>query len=179
MLQHPLLTDAVRQLREGRLPVWTGGRWGGSPLIGDPVIGALYPPYYVSYLLTAFPHWRALDVSTCLHLVLLATGMVRFLTLLGVGPLAAVATAGMVAISPTFVFAARGWQQYWAALAYWPWLFWAAASLARAPRVGPGFVAALALAAQVYAGYPEFSLYSGLPALSWILIAPGGLRRIW
>jgi hypothetical protein len=104
MLQHPLLTDAVRQLRDGRLPVWTAGRWGG-----DPVIGALYPPYYLSYLLTPFPHWRALDVSTCLHLTLLATGMVCFLTRLGVGPVAAVATAGMVVVSPTFVYAARGW----------------------------------------------------------------------
>src|SRR4029453_6235298 len=62
MLHSPLLTDAVPQVRGGRLPLWTAGRWGGSPLIGDPVIGALYPPYYASYLLTPFPHWRALDV---------------------------------------------------------------------------------------------------------------------
>jgi len=178
MLQHPLLVDAFRQLRGGRLPIWTSGRWGGSPLIGDPVVGALYPAYYLGYMLTSFPHSRALDVSTCLHLTLLATGMACLLSRLGVGPVAAVATAGMVVVSPTLVYAARGWQQYWAALAYWPWLFWAAASLARAPAVGPGVVAAVALAAQVYAGYPEFSLYSGLPALAWITLAPGGLRRI-
>jgi hypothetical protein len=178
MLQHPLLTDAVRQLRDAKLPVWTAGRWGGSPLIGDPVIGALYPPYYLSYFLTPFPHWRALDLSTAVHLMILVTGMVCFLSRLGVGPVAAVATAGMVAVSPTFVYAVRGWQQYWAALAYWPWLFWAAASLARAPSVRPALVAAVALAAQVYAGYPEFSLYSGLPALAWIVLAPGGARRI-
>jgi len=178
MLQHPLLTDAVRQVRGGRLPVWTAGRWGGSPLIGDPVVGALYPPYYASYLLTPFPHWRALDVSTCLHLTLLATGMVCLLTRLGVGPVAAVAAAGMAVVSPTFVYAARGWQQYWAALAYWPWLFWAAATLVRTPSVRPALVASLALAAQVYAGYPEFSLYSGLPALAWVILAPGGMGRI-
>ncbi len=43
MLQHPLLTDAFRQLRAGKLPVWTAGRWGGSPLIGDPVVWAGRP----------------------------------------------------------------------------------------------------------------------------------------
>jgi hypothetical protein len=178
MLQHPLLVDAVRQAREGKVPVWTAGRWGGSPLIGDPVLGALYPPYYVSYLLTPFPHRRALDVSTCLHLTLLATGMASLMTRLGVGPVAAVAAVAMTIISPTYVYAARGWQQYWAALAYWPWLFWAAASLAHRLSVRPALVATVALAAQVYAGYPEFSLYSGLPALSWIVLARGGLRRV-
>jgi len=178
MLQHPLLVDAARQLFAGRLPLWTTGRWGGSPLIGDPVVGALYPPYYLSYLLVPFPHWRALDVSTCLHLALLATGMACLLHRLGAGPAAAVATAGMAVLSPTFVYAARGWQQYWAALSYWPWLFWAAAGLVAVPSVRLALVAAVALAAQVYAGYPEFALYSGLPALTWIVLARGGLRRI-
>lgn len=54
MLLHPLLTDAFRQLRVGRLPLWTTGRWGGSPLIGDPEAGALYPP---------LPRIRAHDLS--------------------------------------------------------------------------------------------------------------------
>src|SRR5436309_1943359 len=62
LLRHPLLVDAFRQLSAGRLPLWTAGRWGGSPLIGDADLGALYAPYYLGYALTSFPHWRALQV---------------------------------------------------------------------------------------------------------------------
>jgi hypothetical protein len=178
MLLHPLLVDVARQLRHGELPVWTMGRWGGSPLIGDPVVGALYPAYWVSYLLTPFPHWRGLDVSTCLHLFILSSGVAVLMHRLGAGPVAVVATAAMIALNPTVVYAVRGWQQYWAALSWWPWLFWAGVTLAAAPRVVPAMVASVAIAAQVYAGYPEFSLYSGLPALGWILVAPGGMRRV-
>lgn len=177
MLLHPLLVDVARHLRAGEWPTWTMGRWGGSPLIADPIIG-VYPPYWVSYLVTPFPHWRGLDVSTCLHLVVLATGVAMLMVRLGASPVAAVTTAAMIALSPSIVYAVRGWQQYWAAMSYWPWLFWAAVVLAEERRVLPAMVASAAIAAQVYAGYPEFALYSGLPALAWIVLTPGGLRRI-
>lgn len=178
MLLHPLLVDVSRHLRAGELPVWSTGRWGGSPLIGDPIVGGLYLPYWLSYLLTPFPHWRGLDVSTCLHLVVFMTGGATLMTRLGVGPVAAVTAAAMIALSPTVVYAVRGWQQYWAALSYWPWLYWATVVLAEERRVLPAMVASAAIAAQVYAGYPEFALYSGLPALCWMIFTPGGLRRI-
>ena len=118
MLLHPLLTDAFRQLRVGRLPLWTTGRWGGSPLIGDAEAGALYPPYYLAYGLTPFPHWRALDVSLCLHLALLTTGMVWCLRQIGVRPAAAVATVTLLLADPTFAYMARNWHEHLAAFAY-------------------------------------------------------------
>jgi len=182
-LTHPLLADAFRQLRAGSLPVWTAGRWGGSPLAGDPVVGALYPPYYLGYALTRFPHSRALDVAVCLHLFVLLTGTVWLLGILGTRPSVALTTALVLALNPTMVVIARDWIQYWAALSYWPWLFGAAARLAPgapAPRpLTPGrarigaAMAALAMAAQTYAGYAQFALYSGVAALLWIVLAPG------
>ncbi len=178
MLLHPMLVDAARHLHAGELPIWSTGRWGGSPIIGDPILGGLYPPYWVSYLVTPFPHWRGLDVSTCIHLVILAVGVAALMHRLGAGPLAGATTAAMIALSPTIVYAIRGWQQYWAALSYWPWLYWAAITLVHERRVLPALVAAAAITAQVYAGYPEFALYSGLPALTWVIVTPGGLRRI-
>ena len=180
MLLHPLLADAAAQVRAGHLPLWTAGRWGGSPLIGDAVVGALYPPYHLAYALTPFPHWRALDVSLCLHVALLATGFVWWFRGLGVAGGAALASTIFLLLSPTFVYVGRNWHEYCAALAYWPWLFGAAARLAAAPRIGVGWIAVIALAAQVYAGYPEFGLFSGLAALGWIVIAPGPgrLRRM-
>jgi hypothetical protein len=179
-LRHGLLTDAFRQLSSGRLPLWTTGRWGGSPLIGDPDLGALYLPYYLGYALTPFPHWRALDISACAHLALLIAGTVWFLGCLGARPLAAVTGALLLVVNPTVVVVGRSWAEYWAALSYWPWLFGAATELSSGRRLGLAWLALCALAAQVYAGYPQFALYSGVPALAWIAFRPGPLhgRRI-
>jgi hypothetical protein len=176
MLTHPLLVEAFSQLRGGRFPLWTPGRWGGSPLAGDPVAGVLYAPFYLGYALTPPPHWRALDMALCVHLLLLALGTLWLLAALDVRPGVALATAALVALNPTLVFIARGWATYWAAIAYWPWLCGAAVRLARRPALGHGLVAALALAAQVYAGYAQFALYTGSLAALWIVAAPGRAR---
>ena len=173
LLRHPLLVDAFRQLSAGRLPLWTAGRWGGSPLIGDADLGALYAPYYLGYALTSFPHWRALDVAACLHLASLLAGSVWLLGLLGARPAVAFTGAVLLVLEPTLVFIARNWAEYWAALSYWPWLFGAALRLATRPSVGAALLATLTLALQVYAGYPQFALYSGGAALLGSVLLPG------
>ena len=169
MLEHPVLADAYRQVRAGHLPRWSIGRWGGSPLASDAVIGALYPPYYLGYGLVPFPHLRAIDVIACVHLGVLLAGVVWLMTGLGVGPAGTLVATGLVATNPTLVQIARTWIEYWAALAWWPWLLGAAVRLAAAPSPRYGALAAAALAAQVYAGYPQFALYSGVVALMLIV----------
>src|SRR5262249_29625974 len=96
--------------------------------------------------------------------------------LLGARPAVAVTGALLVALEPTLVFIARTWAEYWAALSYWPWLFGAALRLATQPTRGAAVLAAVALALQVYAGYPQFALYSGGAALIGSVLLPG-LRR--
>jgi hypothetical protein len=175
-LRHGLLVDAYRQLLAGRIPLWTTGRWGGSPLVGDADLGALYPLYYLAYALTPFPHWRALDIAACLHLGMLSAGMVWLGAVLGMRPRIAIATMLLFVLHPTTVVLARSWAEYWAAMAYWPWLFGAAVELSRGADERFAVLAAIALAAEVYAGYPQFALYSGTPALLWIVCAPGPSR---
>jgi hypothetical protein len=177
-VEHPLLADAYRQLRAGDLPLWTAGRWGGSPLIGDPLVGALYPPYYLAYALTRFPHARALDLSAAFHLAVLAVGTVWLLRTLGARPSVALVTTALLACNPTVVFISRTWAQLWAALAYWPWLFAAAHRMGERPRGSWGLLAAISLAGQVYAGYPQFALYSGGVALLWVVLQPGAARAL-
>ena len=48
--------------------------------------------------------------------------------------------------------------------------------MARGPARGALLLATAALAAQVYAGYPQFALYSGTVALAWIVGGPGARR---
>lgn len=177
MLPYPLLLDAYRQLRSGTVPIWTAGRWGGSPLLGDPIVGALYPPYHLAYALTDFPHARAFDVSLAAHLVLMATGMVLLLRLLGTRVSVAVTATLIFACSPTVVLIARSWIQLWSAMAYWPWLFAAAVQLSARPRARWAIVGTVSLAAQVLAGYQQFALYSGTTALLWVALRPGQDHR--
>jgi hypothetical protein len=176
-LLHPLLADAYRQVRAGRLPLWTAGRWGGSPLLGDPTPGALYPPYYLGFAVSPLPHPRALDVVVCLHLIFFACGVVWLLRVLGVRPAVALLAAALAVLNPTIVTIARSWIHYWTAMAWWPWLWGAAALLAGGARPAAAWLATAALAAQVYAGYPQFALYSGTVACLWIVTAPGPHRR--
>src|SRR5262249_24684324 len=82
----------------------------------------------------------------------------------------------LVALEPTLVFIARNWAEYWAALSYWPWLFGAGVRLAKRPGGRAVLLAALALALQVYAGYPQFALYSGGAALVGSVLLPGPPR---
>ncbi|HZR83494.1 MAG TPA: hypothetical protein VFD92_20540 [Candidatus Binatia bacterium] len=172
-LTHPLLSEVARRLQSGQLRIWSWDRWGGSPLIGDPVVGALYPPHLVGFLVTPFPHRRALDVDVALHLVWLAAGAAWWLRALGVSAAPAVAGVALLLSCPTFVAVAASWIQYWAALSWWPWLFGAALTFTRAPSLPVAVLAAVALAAQVYAGYPEFGLYSGAAALAWVAFRVG------
>jgi hypothetical protein len=176
MLPYPLLGDAYRQLRTGTLPIWTPGRWGGSPLIGDPIVGALYPVYYLAYAMTDFPHTRAFDLAVGFHLVLLTAGTVLLLRVLGTRLSVALAATLILACNPTLVFMARSWVQLWSAMAYWPWLFASALRVSERPRVGWALLGALSLAGQVYAGYQQFALYSGTAALLWVVLRPGPAR---
>ncbi len=172
-LHHPLLADAYRQWRAGELPLWTEGRWGGSPLLADSIVGALYAPYYLGYAVTELPHARALDVAVAVHLLLLASGTVLLLRMLGTRTSVALIATGVLVCNPTVVAIARNWAQLWAAMAYWPWLFAAALRISERPSVGWSLVGTVALAAQVYAGYAQFALYSGCVGLAWMVARPG------
>lgn len=168
-LHHPLFVDVLRQLRAGALPIWTVGRWAGAPLVGDPVLGAGYAPNYLGYLLTPFPHRHAIDVAACVHLIVFATGMAWCMRRLGCDADVACAVALLAIASPTFVYVARSWINWWGALAWWPWLLGASIAIAAGGRRVR--LAAVALAGQVYAGYPQFALYSGLVAVAVLLLA--------
>ena len=113
-LHHPLFVDVVRQLRAGVLPIWTTGRWGGSPLIGDPVLGAADPLNYLGYLLTPFPHRHAVDAAACVHLAIFASGMLWCLRRFGVRPSLAVVGTVLVVTNPSLVYVARSWINWWA-----------------------------------------------------------------
>src|SRR5262245_1127760 len=176
----PLVLESWRQVRAGRLPEWTDLCWAGTPLVGNGAIGALYAPYVPGFVLTPAPHLRAFDIAVALHAGWFAAGSVMLLGALGVSPGLAVAGMCLVLTSRFANWTAFAFIAAYVALSWWPWALLAAERLSRsASASGPLLLGAIALAAQVTAGFPEHAFSAGVAAAIWILLRSGGqpLRR--
>src|SRR5687767_1311073 len=68
----PLWAAARRAMLGGRMPLWDGGAWSGQPLLGDPQIGAFYPP---NWLWLVLPVLRAYAVVAVAHMAWGGLGM--------------------------------------------------------------------------------------------------------
>jgi hypothetical protein len=170
----PMALEAWRRVGEGRWPEWTDLCWGGMPLVGSGTGGALYPLHLVAFGLTSAPHLRAFDVALALHAGLLVSGTIVLLRTLGTSAVPAVVAGVLAWWSPFVVSTAIAWLPAYLAAAWWPWVFTAAEHLALKPRAGAWlWLGWIALAAQVWAGFPEFAFYTGLGAAFWIGLRPG------
>jgi hypothetical protein len=175
----PLTLEAFRSWTAGRLPEWTDLFWGGAPLIGHGLGGALYLPHGVAFLRTPSPHLRAFDLAAAMHTGWMVGGTVVLLGELGVASWVALAGASLTALSAFVAWTAIAWLPGFVSLAWWPWLMVAAERLARRPTGigGPLLLGWVALAAQVHAGFPEHAFYGGIIAAGWVMTASGPVTR--
>ena len=90
----PVFATLHRSLREGALPLWESGIFGGFPLFAEGQIGALYPPNVLAALLlpSALDGFLALRVF---HVVVAALGAYALARSLGCSPLGS-CVAGLV-----------------------------------------------------------------------------------
>lgn len=155
----PLYEVTYAWLAAGELPLWNPHHLTGIPLLGALQGGTFYPGH-VLYLL--LPTHIALAVSTALHLVGIALGLVWFGRTLGLTPAAA--------LLPAIAVPLRGVAQWWV---LWPNMLEASAwlpvgcvavvRLARGERgAAPLLAGATGLAA--LAGHPQVGLFL---ALTW------------
>lgn len=122
----PLWTAAARAMRAGRWPGWDGGAWSGQPLLGDPQIGAFYPPHW---LWLGLPVLRAYAVLVLAHALWGGLGMVCLVRARGGSPAAqalggvALAVGGYVVLQLRHIMfvEATAWIP-WVALAGTRWL---------------------------------------------------------
>ena len=173
----PMNLDAYQSWLRGIAPEWSGGLWGGFPLLSDPTSGSLYWPNFFFFALTPEPHLRAFDLSTAFHAALLTAGSVRLLQALGASPTAAVFGGLLTLLAPTQQWFASAILHSYAPLAWWPWLWLAAERLSQPDRrvlSGAMLLGWIALASQGL-WYPEFALYSGVLAGLWLLTRRAGL----
>src|SRR5262245_20241406 len=98
---YPLLATVAAALREGRLPVWEPGLFGGYPLFADGEAGALYPPHLVLLRLLAPP--AALVALRLLRFYLAGAFTYAFLRATGAGRTGALVAALAYMLSGFFV----------------------------------------------------------------------------
>jgi hypothetical protein len=180
----PMTLEAYRGWMRGEVPGWSDRFWSGYPLLAYPSAGGLYLPHLLPFWLTSPPHLRAYDLATALHAGVLAAGSTYFLGLLGASRAPALLGATLAVLAPSLHWCASYWFTVYGAIAWWPWLLAAAERLTSIARPGAGAWALgwVALAAQVYVGFAEFALYSGVVAGLWVLTRRTGLAvriRAW
>ncbi len=115
---------ASEAMLAGEAPTWWDGTGLGVPLLAEPSHGAAYPLTW----LAATP--RLLDLLSILHLFWLALGVALWARRLGASELASVVAGALAAASG--IAAATAMRGALPALAFVPWVCWAAMSLASA-----------------------------------------------
>lgn len=127
---------AATAVQEGSLPTWWEGTGFGVPLLGEPSHGAAYPAHWIA----GTP--RSLELLLILHLFIAALGTALWARKLGASEVAAVVCG--ILVTTTGVIATAVVRGYAPALAWLPWIGWAA--LARRPVLVGAFVALVGLA---------------------------------
>ena len=148
----PVADYVGRSLAQGELPLWNPNGGCGFDQVGGAQAALFYPPTWVNALL---PVGAAMTLLVLLHLVWFFWGFHKWLGLLGVGAVPALAGATVVAFG---IIAEAWWPPMFYTLAWSPWILW---SIER--RGGWHwniFIGAALVAMQVLAGSPQYFYYS-------------------
>ncbi len=171
----PGLAAAGRSLAGGELALWTGGLYGGAPMLTGGGEGHIYPPNLL--LFAALPAGLAYTLGLALHLALSAWGAWAFAARAGRSPAARALTA-MAWVGGGFVVGHLENLVRIEAIAWTPWAFAAAEALAQAAgswraRLRPAAALAGAVGASMLTGYYPFAVYMA----GWVAIY-GGIRAL-
>ncbi len=169
-LTNPSRVEAARQWREGRLPLWNPYKRLGMPLLADPTAGALYPGNLPYLLGDNSPRYRALEQVAAIHGILAALSMFFFLRTLRLDHTAAALGALVYAANGFTLWTAANFIHMQSSLAWAPAILACVHRSSTEARWRPWAAAGgLCVALQVLAGYPEYSLYTGLIAGGYAL----------
>ncbi|HEY7957186.1 MAG TPA: hypothetical protein VII38_17895 [Polyangia bacterium] len=117
----PLYLAAARQMRFGMLPSWALGAWSGQPLLGDPQLGALYPPNWLWMMVAPVRLYAWLQLA---HALFGAAGMWMLARARGRSRPAAAVAALALGLGAFVVLETRH-AMFIATTAWLPWVLWA------------------------------------------------------
>jgi hypothetical protein len=167
---YPWRKYALDALLSGQPPLWNPYLGNGAPLLANLQSGVLYPPNWLSLIL---PLDYSMGWLVALHWIWAGAGMVTLARALGVKPLGQ-AVAGL-AFGLSQYLVARAWfLSINAAVAWVPWLIWAAEACLRALRQQSpharryAWLLALFVALQMLAGHAQTAWYTLLLLGAWV-----------
>lgn len=155
----PKFVFGTTEILHGQLPVWNQYEYAGMPFLATAQPAALYPPKILAFALLSPP--TALTALLAAHHLILALSMLLFLRSQGISAVGTLAGSLYVSFTIPFLFSIYHPNRI-ASVAWLPLLFLLANRAATSQHGAPLIALALVWAAQLLAGYPEFSVDSAL-----------------
>ncbi len=154
---YPFKTYALGLVKNGSLPLWNPMMFGGYPLLGNIQIG-IFNPTNLLFLFLPFP--GAWSWQTLLQPFLIAFFTYLFLRSLPVGKMAGL-LGGLIFGFSGFAIIWLEWNVHGFALAFLPLLFFLTNRyFQKEGDSTTGALIALAVAGQVFSGYPQMIIYT-------------------
>src|SRR6266849_6656740 len=170
----PWLIYAGRTVASGHFPLWNPHAFAGAPFFANPQTALLFPLTWLAYVL---PAPLAVTLVMILKLSVAGVGTYLFLRLLAVRSLASAVGAVSFMLNGALVMW-LGWAAG-SAMAMLPWLFAASEWLRHARSRRAVAALALAVAASIFAGYPQITFIALLAAGLWTLCRAWDASRPW
>ncbi len=164
---YPWRKFAFDMIRAGQLPLWNPYLGNGTPLIANYQSAIFYPPNWLSLIL---PLAYAFSWLVALHLIWAGAGMVTFTRSLGLKPFGQV-VAGLAFGMSQFLVAKAADSARADALAWIPWIIWAADQVLLSKKKSSKYIFYFALfaALQLLAGHAQTTWYTYLLLAAWTL----------
>lgn len=166
---YPWREYAFEMLRGGQLPLWNPYNGAGAPLIANYQSALFYPLNWFSLIL---PLGFAMSITAVIHLFIAAWGMFAFTGRLGIPNLGRGVSALAFGMG-SFLVARLGTYPMIGAMAWIPWVVWAALGVLTRFRSRDAAFLAFFTALQLLAGHAQMTWYSmllvGLFTLFWIV----------
>jgi membrane protein YfhO len=169
ILFQPWLIYAAAEIGQGRIPLWNPHVFAGSPFFANPQSALLFPLTWIALILPTAPAFALIAI---LKVAASGVAMYTFLRVRALHPLAALMGATSFMWSGLLVV----WLQwsYASTLMFFPLLFAAVEHLRTRDGSRPMALLALAVALDVFAGYPQGLLLGLLSASAWALYRARG-----
>jgi hypothetical protein len=174
LVWYPQVEAFVRALRSGAWPLWDPYLGFGHPLLANANQQALYPFTWLNLLL---PPERVYVLLVLSHVAFGAFGMERLGGAIGLSRDSRFLAAALWAASGPLLSLGNVWHHL--SSATWiPWIFLAAHRALDSPSLRRAALWGLAQGAQVLAGSPDVSLYTGLAVGAFVLLHEGRAPRL-
>ncbi len=179
---HAFALFQARELRAGRLPLWSPGSYGGVPFAADPQAAAFYPPRWLTILVapSAELPFALLQFEALAHVWLagiLMYGLVYLLTRRRSAGLLAAVSLGLGGYLTGYPLLQMAILE---TIAWLPGALLAIHHAFEARRPAPWLVAAgLALALAALAGHPQTWMQCAYLAAAWFLARAIAARWPW